>query len=148
MASGGASPTTVEELEARLAHFFAQHYPEVQALFLFGSWVKGTAHRQSDVDLALVIDPTQFPTAQALWRLQEELMARLPGFAAGRPVDVVFLHQIPPLFARKILQEGRLLFCRDRQQLERFRLQALLRAADLEPFLRRQTGKLLSRLPL
>lgn len=148
MSSGCAFPSRVEELEARLAHFFARHYPQVQALFLFGSWVQGTAHRQSDVDLALVIDPAQFPAAQARWRLQEELMARLPGLAAGRPVDVVFLHQVPPLFARKILQEGKLLFCRNRQQLERLRLQVLLRAADLEPFLRRQTGKLLSRLPL
>jgi hypothetical protein len=52
-------------------------------------------------------------------------------------VDVVVLNDAPPHLVRRIMTEGRRLWCADAQADLAARLTALSRAADLEPFLRR-----------
>jgi hypothetical protein len=52
-------------------------------------------------------------------------------------VDAVVLNDAPPHLARRIAVEGEPLFCSDAGAERAFRRDVQLRAADLEPFLRR-----------
>jgi hypothetical protein len=49
----------------------------------------------------------------------------------------VVLNDAPPLLARRVLLEGRQVYCADADADRDFRRNTLLRAADLEPFLAR-----------
>lgn len=67
-----------------------------QTVILFGSLTRpGVFNERSDVDLALLTEPSEI----SIWRLTAELSERL-----GRPVDIVLLHQ--SRFRDKILREG------------------------------------------
>ncbi len=35
-------------------HLITQHYPQIQAIYVFGSFVSGDISSQSDVDIALL----------------------------------------------------------------------------------------------
>jgi hypothetical protein len=52
-------------------------------------------------------------------------------------VDVAILNDVPPELGRRIVIQGQRLYCVDRQIDHAFVRDVQLRAADLEPFLRR-----------
>jgi predicted nucleotidyltransferase len=110
----------------------------VISLYLFGSHASGRAHRDSDVDVAVLLDSRIHPTPQARFEIRLALAGRL-GAAAGtdRQADVVVLNDAPPHLVRRVMTEGRRLFCTDTECDHAARRTALSRAADLEPFLRR-----------
>jgi uncharacterized protein YutE (UPF0331/DUF86 family) len=55
----------------------------------------------------------------------------------GRTVDLVVLNDAPPLLGRHVVTHGRRVFCRDAQADHVYVCDVQLRAADLEPWLRR-----------
>jgi len=66
-------------------------------------------------------------------RLGSELIA-----VTGRnEVDVAVLNDVPPGLARAIVTGGVRVYCRDEEADRSFVRDTLLRAADLDPFLRR-----------
>ena len=52
-------------------------------------------------------------------------------------MDVVVLNDAPPLLARHIVSTGKRLYCIDEAAAHAFSRDALLRAAEIAPFLRR-----------
>ena len=127
-----------DELEPRLTKMFDTGATSgVISVYLFGSRVTGRAHRDSDVDVGVLLDWKAYPDASRRF----EARLRLSGDVAsgiGRPdVDLVVLNDAPPHLARAIVTGGRRVFCRDAEADHAFVRTMLLRAADLEPFLRR-----------
>lgn len=110
--------------------------PGVASAYLFGSQAEGRAHRESDVDVGVLLQFARHPTARARFDARLLLQADL-GVALGREVDVVILNDAPPLLGRRIVVHGRRVFCGDTEADHAFVRDAQLRAADLEPFLRR-----------
>lgn len=72
----------------------AASLPELKLAVLFGSTARGEARKGSDVDLGILLDPD---TREARNKVLLELDR-----AAGREVDVVFLHEAPPLLRFEI----------------------------------------------
>lgn len=131
----------------RLARFFAtRSIPGVVAVYLFGSQATARVHRESDVDVGVLIDRTALPSTADRFELRLELLAELTGLFGDRPVDVVILNDAPPLFARKILHEGHRVFLVDAEQDRAFWRDTQILAADLEPWLRRAWAKKLEAL--
>lgn len=110
--------------------------PGVASVYLFGSQAEGRAHRESDVDVGVLLCFTHHPTARARFEARLQLQADL-GAALGCEADVVILNDAPPLLARRIVVQGRRVFCADAEADRAFVRDAQLRAADIEPFLRR-----------
>jgi len=52
-------------------------------------------------------------------------------------VDLVVLNDAPPTLAARVVTQGRMVFCTEREAEHAFRRDAQLRAADLHPFLLR-----------
>jgi len=130
-------PTT-SDLPAALSDALARApVPGVVAAYLFGSHAAGRAHRESDVDVGVLFDWDALPTTRERFdagvRLASWLMAEL----RHPRVDLVVLNDAPPVLARHVTVDGRLVRTTDAEREHAFRRDAQLRAADLEPFLRR-----------
>lgn len=85
----------------------------VVAIYLFGSSAQGTAHRASDMDIA-VLGPQPLAPASR-FDLQEALASRL-----GRDVDLVDLATATPVMAIQVVAAGRLLYDGDSVARGRF----------------------------
>jgi len=104
--------------------------------YLFGSMAAGRAHRESDIDVGVLLDCQRYPSARDRFDLRLILIGRLQG-AARRDIDLIILNDAPPQLARHIMTTGRPLVVLDRVRDHGHLRMVLSRAADLEPFLRR-----------
>lgn len=113
--------------------------------YLFGSEAERRPHRESDVDIAVLLDPSDHGDRRSRFDMRILLASRLISRLGGRAVDIVVLDDAPPLLARRIVLDGVRLLC-PRPDVDRdFALRIQLRAADIDPFLRRmRTIKLAS----
>lgn len=113
--------------------------PAVVSAYLFGSVAAGREHRESDVDLGILLDWGRHAAPEDRFAQRLRFAAELPAAVGGREVDVVILNDAPPLLARAIVTKGRRIVCREPDLDHAFVRQALSRAADFEPWFRRMT---------
>jgi len=86
----------------------AQADPEVMAAIIFGSAVRGERAATSDIDVCLVCCPGETDRL-ALSRKRLDY--------AGLDIDVHIFQLLPIYIRRRVLKEGRVLFCRDEEEL-------------------------------
>lgn len=68
----------IEKLK-RYKHLLKQHI-QFDQLILFGSYAKGTAHADSDMDVAVIVDEIKldyFITRPLLWKIRREIDDRI-----------------------------------------------------------------------
>jgi uncharacterized protein len=116
---------------------------DVLLAYAFGSVAEGRAHRESDLDLAVLLDWDRIPSRDGRGRRQIELIAKLVGALGFNEVDLVLLNDAPPLLAREIVRRGALLHAVDAETVHAFERDVQLRAADIEPFIQRHRARLL-----
>ena len=116
---------------------FGDEITGIVSLYLFGSRAGGRAHRESDTDVALLLDRALYPDRQRRFDARIRLTTRLMEALRSADIDVVILNDAPPPLARAIVTRGMRAFCRDTEADHEFVRTTLLRAADLEPFVRR-----------
>lgn len=87
-----------------------RHFPDVQAVYLFGSWVANQAHADSDVDIALLLPHDTAKRVGTLSlsdaQLALEKVLRLP-------VDLINLRLADTVFAFEIIMQAEVLDCAD-----------------------------------
>ena len=118
-------------------HFRDTRYATVVSAWLFGSHGEARAHRESDVDVGVLLDRRMVPTGGQRFELRVRLTSDLIHALGNNNVDLVVLNDAPPLLARRIVRAGIEVFCRDRNLDRDFRRDVQIRAADLAPFLER-----------
>lgn len=118
-------------------YFESGQIPGVQCAFLFGSHAAHAAHAESDVDVAVLLDPARYPVAGDRDEERIRLTADLIGALHVNRMDVVILNDAPPGLARHIVTTGTKVHCRDPEAAHAITRDAMLRAADLDPFLDR-----------
>jgi predicted nucleotidyltransferase len=123
--------------ESRIAACLADSRYGVIAGYVFGSAAEDRMHRDSDIDIGVLLDRSRFRTSAARFDIRLALLALLPSTVGGREIDLVILNDCPPTLARHIIMDGRRLVCLDATAVHAFRRMTLSRAADLIPFLRR-----------
>ncbi len=111
--------------------------PGLVSAYLFGSHAGKRAHRESDVDVAVLLSRDVHPDAKARFEERVTFGAWLVGELKRNLVDVVVLNDAPPGLGRRIVTTGLRVFCSDPAADHAFVRDVQLRAADLEPFLRR-----------
>jgi len=71
---------------------------QIEAVYLFGSFAKGTANKDSDIDVALVVnhfDGDYFEVIPPIWRLRENIDFRIEPHVIARDTDYAgFLNEI------------------------------------------------------
>ena len=119
-----------------LASYFAGKRG-VDAAWLFGSHSEGRSHRDSDVDVAVLLEHGRYPDARARFEARVAMTADIIALLHRNEIDLVVLNDAPPRFARRIVLDGRCVHCADTQAEHAFRRDVQLRAADVGPFLDR-----------
>ena len=114
----------------------ATTFPEVRAIYIFGSQAVGGARPDSDLDYGVL-----YRTRQALattLRLEEDFEQ-----ATARKIHLIDLGRACAFLALDIVR-GERVFCRDATETDRFELYVLRRAGDLLPFERQRQALLLA----
>jgi predicted nucleotidyltransferase len=125
------------EIGERLGAVFAQQAETgIVSAYLFGSEPEGRAHRESDVDVGVLLAADRFPSEKERFEVRLRLAGDCTEALRGREVDLNLLNDVPPLFARQIVLRGQRIFCADPLADQRFVHKSILLAADLEPWLR------------
>lgn len=98
------------------------HYPQTQAVYLFGSFAAGQEGADSDVDIALLLPPQKAKEAGtlALTPLHLSLAEQL-----GREVDLINLRLVSSVFQKEIIIQGQRIFCADMFAADEFEMLTL-----------------------
>jgi predicted nucleotidyltransferase len=127
-----------------VAEAIAARFPQVSAVFLFGSLARGDWRPSSDVDLAILTEPP----VEMLDRIP--LAADISDFAAERlgvSCDVLVLHaDLRPRLLFSIFQVETPLFARDPERAHRYACWARAEYRDLLPRLERADRRAMERL--
>jgi len=133
--------------EDTLKPFFegqVSHY--VVLAYLFGSEAEHRTHRESDVDVAVLLDRGLLPTARDRFDYRVRLTSELIAVLHRNEIDVVILNDAPPLLGRRIVTDGQKVFGRHPAAEHAFVRDVQLRAADVAPFVERGRRRILDRL--
>jgi predicted nucleotidyltransferase len=124
------------EIEQRLREHLRDAPREVVCAYLFGSFARGEAGPQSDVDVGVLFE--KLP-ASRLDAGPLDLEADLER-ALGRTVQLVVLNSAPADLVHRVLRDGRLVLDRDRGRRIRFEVERRNEYFDLEPIRRLYRG--------
>ena len=134
---------------------FNQYKPQLTSLFdasdvvlayLFGSEAKGTANRESDIDIAVLLSD-QIPQAEYGQRVVD-LNTELIGIFQRDAIDVALLNTAPPLLAFQVVRHGVVIYDPHHRYVS-FYIDAFNQYADTQPlrdlqwqyYLKRQGAK-------
>jgi len=125
------NPFVKNDIDRRTIQDYFRSQPDVQAVFLFGSFAKGKDRAASDVDLAVLLDPAMPEESYLDRRLQymSDLSNRL-----GREADVIILNEAGPVLKHQVFEFGQLLYETDHQKTTSFKARAMLEYVDWLPY--------------
>jgi predicted nucleotidyltransferase len=109
-------------------------FPEVVAVYLFGSAARGTRGKRSDVDIAILTRARGISQRRSR-SLVEYVQAACDALGTDN-VDVVLLDRAPVVLRHEVFREGKPLLVRDPEALSRFRLESSREYLDTIPLRR------------
>src|SRR5262245_21494478 len=127
------SPTSVDcAVLSQLRAFFDREHIGIVCGYVCGIVARGEAHRNRDIDVAVLYAQEPLPTLDGLGLELGYTLERL----LGRPVDLVVLNRAPLDLIHRVLRDGVLVFDSDPSSRIRFEVQARNAYFDLLPYLR------------
>ncbi len=100
-------------MEIEISNIVKKYFPDVEAIYLFGSFASNQQTDESDVDLALVLpNPIDKLT---LFNITQEIAASI-----SRDIDLIDLRDTPLDFKFEIISTGTLIFCKNSEQTLRY----------------------------
>lgn len=105
--------------------------PEVIAVYLYGSFARGEAKADSDIDLAVLVEESDkykgFAIPQVVFA--QDLTEKL-----GREIEVQDLTSVALEFKHRVITEGILIYCNAPEKRIGFEVSTINRYFDLKPF--------------
>ena len=96
-------------MEIEISNIVKKYFPDVEAIYWFGSFASNQQTDESDVDLALVLpNPMDKLT---LFNITQEIAASI-----SRDIDLIDLRDTPLDFKFEIISTGTLIFCKNSEQ--------------------------------
>ena len=131
-----------DAVSALSSYFSAERPPGIASVYLYGSTAQERSHRESDIDVAVLLDRNRFPLRRERSEVRVQLASDLIHVLVRNDVDVIVLNDVPPGLGRHATKGVRL-YVADEEADHAFVRDIQLRAADLDPFLERmRRGKL------
>lgn len=124
----------MEPLEQRVLDAVAG-VPEVAILLVFGSRARGESREQSDLDIAVLPKPAAGggeSESRRRHELQKALAVALAELAPAGRVDVVFLDEAPDTLRQRVMEQGRMVLCRDVAAWRALRVRTMKEYGDRE----------------
>ena len=114
----------------RIVRYFSGR-DEVVSLYLFGSVARVRKIKESDIDIAVLINESG-SGEKDLEHFRRKYYESSPRFSL-RPVDIVILNTAPPFLKYRVLKTGRVLFDREKKLRLRFTERAITEYLDYKP---------------
>ena len=130
-----------EQLAAQILDRLQQTLPPVlakypiEAAYVYGSVARGMVTPFSDIDIALVLSEPLPPYERLM--LEFSIQADIQDASDLRALDVRAITEAPLLVRGKVVQEGMLLYQRDKARRVAFEVQTRKRYFDFAPVARR-----------
>lgn len=128
--SGRILPGTTlsaDEIVRRLCRFFTEQR-EVLLAYLFGSYAKDEAKTGSDVDIAVLLDPSL--QGEELYDVYRNLFLGIRGTINTERFDLVVLNRAPLALKFEIITQGRLIFAKKEEILNCFEMEVIRKFQD------------------
>lgn len=113
----------------KIKNYFSKQ-PAVKLVYLYGSQASGSAKKESDIDLAILVDEKK---ADA-FKTQLEAMSDLSSLL-NKEVEVQNLNICKTTFSYRVICEGKVIYARDEQERIDFELEVMRNYFDMKPFL-------------
>ncbi len=125
--------SAADEIRKALLFYLERGAPKgIVSLYLWMGEGEGGTPRDSDLDVAVLLDPGVFPDRRSRGRLRLTLGADLMHALRDNYVDLVILNDAPLALAKKIVLGWQRIYCADAEADGGFSRDVRLRAADLE----------------
>lgn len=95
----------------------------VKAVYLFGSFLTGKVHRNSDIDICVIIDGKE-KTRERVFRIDN-----------SEYFDIVFFDMLPLQMQFGILKEGKALIVNDKNLIDELKLRTMREYLDFKPLI-------------
>lgn len=119
-----------KEIIEKITKYFSRK-PQVVAVYLYGSFARGEAKKDSDIDLGVVLvekeDYRPFEIPQVVF--SQDLSELL-----NKEVEVQDLSACSLEFSHRVLSEGKLIFCLDHAKRIDFETMIIRKYFDLKPY--------------
>jgi len=131
-------------LRARLAAVCRKH--PVTLAYLFGSHARGTADAESDIDVAVVAQPSlsRGDRQRLRFRLLRACDDALP--LPHARIDIVVLQDVPILLQYNVVRSGRVLFAETENVRRAFEVEVERRYEDEQPLLDQEAALTVDRI--
>lgn len=93
----------IEDIISQTANIIRKHLPKHYKVLLFGSWAKGNALENSDVDIAIWGDH------KVKWKIMSLILSEIENIPTLRSIDIVDLNNTSKDFKESVLKTSRLL---------------------------------------
>ena len=104
---------SIEAFKKNAVEAIINSIPDVETIYIFGSFIKGDATNESDIDLAFLSNRKIDNLMR--WDIQEELAKLL-----NRDVDLVDLNQASEVMQFQVVHYGQRIFARVNQEAEKY----------------------------
>jgi uncharacterized protein YutE (UPF0331/DUF86 family) len=119
--------------EKALLFYLEKGAPEgILSLYLYLGDGEGGTARDSDLDIAVLLDPAFYPDRKSRTQLRLSLASDFIHALRDNHVDLVILNDAPPGLGKKIVTAWPRIFCADPEADHDFTRDVQLRAADIE----------------
>jgi len=98
------------------------YFPDVQSIYLFGSYGTPSLHAHSDVDIGLLMPPAR---AREIGTLVMSPLHDALSSLFDRDVDLINLRLAPTVLAKEVIMTGRRIFCADAYAADEFEMLTL-----------------------
>mgnify|MGYP002712998253 CR=1 FL=1 len=109
-------------MQTQIVQTILSHFPQTQAIYLFGSYATTQEWPNSDVDIAVLLPPKLAKQSGnlTLSKLHLALAALL-----NKEVDLINLRQVSTVFQKEIIMAERRIFCADEYATAEFEMLTL-----------------------
>ncbi|OHA65875.1 MAG: hypothetical protein A3E07_02240 [Candidatus Wildermuthbacteria bacterium RIFCSPHIGHO2_12_FULL_45_9] len=129
-----------EHIQQQLATFL-ENEKRVLFCYLFGSVATRQTNKESDVDIAVYLNPSR---VKDFFETRIDLINILSRFLKTK-TDVIILNTAPPFLKYVILQEGILVYDRAPSQRIDFELKSMNEYLDFKPYIEMYNNRLLAK---
>ncbi len=96
------------------------YFPKAQAVYVFGSYGAEAQHAESDLDVAVLLNPIAVKKIDP--RKWIDISLKIVKATGIEKVDLINLRQASTVFKKEVIQTGRRIYCADEYAAEEFEM--------------------------
>lgn len=119
----------IDNIIPELKSYFIKR-KEIIFAYIFGSLVKKTANKLSDIDIAIFINKEDVNEKDYRYGYQAEILTDLMQELKTDKVDLVILNSAGILIKHRVIYFGKLIYCTDEKERVKFQVETINKYMD------------------